>query len=75
MAEEQIAEKKEKRKPLFDKDFQRYIIIGAFYILLVAVARPDLQGTALVLFGALAGAGIYLHGLKIIEININKEVK
>lgn len=65
----------EDKKTLFSRDMQRYIIIGAFYILLVAVARPDLPGTALVLFGALTGAGIYQHGLKIIEININREVK
>jgi disulfide bond formation protein DsbB len=67
----------EEKKMLFSKDYQRYIIIGAFYILLIAIARPDLQGTALIVFAATAGMGIYNHGLKIVDINIckDKEVK
>lgn len=67
----------DEKKTLFSKDLQRYVIIGAFYILLVAVARPDLMGTALVIFAATAGMGIYHHGIKVVEINIwkDKEVK
>jgi hypothetical protein len=52
---------------------QRFLVIGTFYVLLVTVSQINLVGTALIIFGALAGMGIYKHGLKLVEINIRKE--
>ncbi|QLJ53499.1 MAG: hypothetical protein Sv326_1324 (plasmid) [Candidatus Fermentimicrarchaeum limneticum] len=64
-----------KGRGLFDKEMQRYLMIGTFYVLLVTVSQIDLAGTALIIFGALAGMGIYRHGLKVVEIDISREVE
>ncbi len=74
MADSEIksqAEKKEK-KPILTREYQIWLLIGTFYILLISVTRIDLVGTALIIFAYLLGKAIQEHGLKFIEININK---
>lgn len=68
-------EVKPKKRPFFDREMQQYIVIGTFYVLLATVSRIDLTGTALLVFGSLAGLGIYKHSLKLVEINISGEKK
>lgn len=64
-------EKEDKKKQsLFNKEEKKALVIGTFYVLLASISRIDLVGTAIVIFSALAGWGILMHGLKLVEINI-----
>jgi hypothetical protein len=61
------------KKSYFTKEEIKYIMVVLVYILLMsAVPKLELIGTACVIFAILAGLGIKEHGLKLFEI---REVK
>jgi hypothetical protein len=64
-----------KKQSLFSKDYQRWLVIGTFYVLLTLIAHMDLIGTGFIIFAALAGWGIMEHGPKLVEISITNYEK
>lgn len=70
---EEKPEQKVVKKPLFDKEETKWLLIGVLYVMLITISRIDLIGTALVVAGYFIGRGIEAHGLKLVEVNISRE--
>jgi hypothetical protein len=68
-----MADERKPKQILFKREELKWLLIGVLYVMLITVSRIDLAGTALIIFGTLAGMGINTHGLKLVEINIRKE--
>ena len=69
-------EDEKKKKPLFDKDYQRWMIAAALLTALAALTQINLFGAAAVVFAFFVGLGIKEHGIHTKEVHvIEREIK